>query len=417
MSQILEEVKIKKKTLLSYKGFLSAKKYNEIQSFSKKLNGIAVMHINSTANGGGVAELLKSHIPLEKDLGIKSHWIVLNGEFHKDNFFSITKKIHNLLQGKDGALSAMEKKLYLAHNKRATPYLKEMIKKIKPDIIVIHDPQPLSLVDAIPKNVIKIFRLHIDLSSANKNALDFIKPFALKFDTLVVTAKEYRPKWFPKQKTEIIYPAIDPLLPKNSDLPKEEIKNIVKKYDINPSDKIISQISRFDPWKDPIGVIRAFNLAKKKIPDLKLVLIGSTADDDPEGKVIFEKVKKEVNGDPNITLITKRDGKLVNAIQTISRVVLQKSIREGFGLTVTEAMWKGKAVIGGKTIGIDLQIDNRKNGFLVSSVKQTADRVVELVDNPKLAKKIGASAHKTVQENFLTPSMVFKHLQLYKKLI
>jgi len=185
MSQILEEVKIKKKTLLSYKGFLSAKKYNEISAFSKKLVRVSVLHINSTANGGGVAELLKSQIPLEKDLGIKSHWIVLNGELHKDNFFSITKKIHNLLQGKEGALSATEKKAYLAHNKRAVPFLKEMIEKIKPDIIVIHDPQPLSLVDAIPSNIVKIFRLHIDLSSANKNALDFIKPFALKFDTLV----------------------------------------------------------------------------------------------------------------------------------------------------------------------------------------------------------------------------------------
>ena len=192
---------------------------------------------------------------------------------------------------------------------------------------------------------------------------------------------------------------------------------LAKKFGINPDDKIISQVSRFDPWKDPIGVIRAFNIARKKVKGLKLILIGSVAGDDPEAKEIFAEVKDFENGDPDITLITKNDNTLVNVIQTISKVVLQKSLREGFGLTVTEAMWKKKAVIGGKTIGIASQITDGKNGFLVSSIKQAADLIIKLVEDPRLAKKIGLSAHKTVQKNFLTPKMVLDHLKLYSKLL
>ncbi|NOY35713.1 MAG: glycosyltransferase [bacterium] len=416
MTKILTEIKVGRNSLLKYEKFIKADLRKKILAESEGLKGVSVVHINSTACGGGVAELLQSQIPLERGLGIDSHWVVINGD-KEDMFFTITKKIHNLLQGEKGTLTENEKKLYLRHNKRAFPELKKILKKIKPDIVVIHDPQPLPLVGAIPRGIKVVFRLHIDISAPNARALNFIKPFITEFNRIVVSNPLYRPEWFPKEKTDIIYPAIDPLLPKNKILSRAAVRQLAKKYGINPDDKIVSQVSRFDPWKDPVGVIKAFNIARKKIAGLKLILIGSVADDDPESKEIYAEVKDFSNGDPDILLITKKDNTLVNVIQSASGAVLQKSLREGFGLTVTEAMWKGKAVIGGDTIGIASQIEDGKNGFLVSSIKRAGEAIIKLVGNPKLAKKMGAAARKTVQEKFLTPAMVLEHLKLYSKLL
>ncbi len=416
MARILSEIKIGKKSLSKYEKFIKADLRKKIVAESDGLKGISIIHINSTACGGGVAELLQSQIPLERGLGINSHWLVINGD-KEDMFFTITKKIHNLLQGEKGILTENEKKLYIRHNKKAFLEIKKILKKIKPDIVVIHDPQPLPLVDAIPRGIKVAFRLHIDVSSPNARTLNFIRPFITKFDRLIVSNPLYRPEWFPKEKTDIIYPAIDPLLPKNKILPPDTVRRLAEKHGINPDDEIISQVSRFDPWKDPVGVIKAFNIARKKIAGLKLILIGSVADDDPESKEIYAEVKDFSKGDPDISLITEQDNALVNVVQSISDVVLQKSLREGFGLTVTEAMWKRKAVIGGDTTGIASQIKNGKNGILVSSVKEAGEAIIKLISDPKLAKKLGVAAHKTVQEKFLTPTMVLHHLKLYSKLL
>ncbi len=416
MVRILSEVKIGKKSLSKYEKFIKADLRRKIIAESGKLKGTSIIHINSTASGGGVAELLQSQIPLERGLGINSHWLVINGD-KEDMFFTITKKIHNLLQGEKGILTENEKKLYIRHNKKAFSEIKKILKKIKPDIVVIHDPQPLPLVDAIPRGIKVAFRLHIDVSSPNVRTLNFIKPLITKFDRLVVSNPLYRPEWFPKEKTDMIYPAIDPLLPKNKILPTDSVRRLAEKYGINPDEKIISQVSRFDPWKDPVGVIKAFNIARKKIPGLKLILMGSVADDDPESKEIYAEVKDFSNDDPDITLITENDDMFVNVVQSVSKVVLQKSLREGFGLTVTEAMWKGKAVIGGDTTGISSQIEDGKNGILVSSVKEAGEAILKLLNNPKLTRKMGVAARKTVQEKFLTPVMVLHHLKLYSKLL
>jgi trehalose synthase len=415
MQKILSEVRLKKLSFESYKKFIKAKDYKQLKSLGKDLKNLSIIHINSTSAGGGVAELLKSQVPYERSLGIKSRWIVLNGLCHKDNFFTITKKIHNFLQGEKGRLKNFEKKIYLSHNQAAFSLLRKIIKQARPDIIIIHDPQPLPLVNAIPADIFKIFRLHIDLSSPNQNVLGFLKPFILAFDRLVVTANEYRPKWFPKGKTSVIYPSIDPLLEKNKKLSKNKAGKILIKSGVSLSAPIISQVSRFDPWKDPIGVIRAFNIARKKIAGLKLILIGSAADDDPEGKEVFEKVKKFVNNDSDIFLFTRHNDLLVNAIQEVSSVVLQKSLREGFGLTATEAMWKAKAIIGGNTIGLRLQIKDKENGFIVKNSKEAGKRIIELIKNPKLAGRLGKRAQKTVQEKFILPIMVLSHFKLYKE--
>ena len=416
MAKILTEIKVGEKPLSKYEKFIKADLRKKILAESGKLNGVSVVHINSTACGGGVAELLQSQIPLERGLGLDSHWVVINGD-KEDMFFTITKKIHNLLQGEKGTLTENEKKLYLRHNKRAFPELKKILKKIKPDIVVIHDPQPLPLVDAIPRGIEVAFRLHIDISAPNTRVLNFIKPFIMKFNRLVVSNSLYRPDWFPAEKADVIYPAIDPLLPKNKILSRSAVRRLAKKYGINPDDKIVSQVSRFDPWKDPVGVIKAFNIARKKIAGLKLILIGSVADDDPESKEIYAEVKDFSNGDPDILLITEKDNTLVNVIQSVSGAVLQKSLREGFGLTVTEAMWKGKAVIGGDTTGIASQIENGRDGILVSSIRQAGEAIVKIFNDPKLAGKMGAAARETVREKFLTPKMVLEHLKLYSKLL
>ncbi len=419
MADILSETRVGERSLAAYGKFIKPALRRDILAASKSLKGLSVLHVNSTSAGGGVAELLRSQIPLERGLGVDSHWIVINGD-KQDKFFAVTKKMHNLFQGEKGRLSEKEKKTYLGHNRMAFGDFRKIVEKIKPDAVIFHDTQPLPLVGALegvckkPKTAL---RIHVDLSAPNASILKFIRPLALKCDRLVVTHPRYRPEWFPKNRTDIIYPSIDPLAPKNKILSASDIKILAKKYGVNVKEKIISQVSRFDPWKDPIGVIEAFNLARKKVIDLKLILIGSTANDDPEAKEVYENVKKFANGDPKIVLITKSDDTLVNLIQTASRVVLQKSIREGFGLTVTEAMWKKKAVIGGKTTGISLQIEHGKDGYLVSSVRQAANFIVKLLENPKLAEKMGAAARKTVQEKFLTPAMVLKHLKLYSKLL
>jgi trehalose synthase len=418
MRKTLVRVKTGKVSLPKYKKLVNSRVYGNLSARAKNKK-IKVLHVNSTANGGGVAELLKSQIPMEKGIGIDSHWITMNN-LPGDSFFFVTKKIHNLLQGQKGKLTHAEKKHYLLHNKLLFDEFSAIIKKIKPNVIVIHDPQPLPLIDIIPKNIKTILRIHIDLSVPNKQALQFIKPFILKFDSVIVAHPLYAPKWIPKNKVRIIQPSIDPFNSKNKILSKKEIAVLIKKYkeyNLSQKDKIICQISRFDKWKDPVGVIKAFHIAKKKIPELKLVLIGSVASDDPESAEVFEEVQNYVRRCSNVILFNERDSKFVNLIQSISSVVLQKSLREGFGLTITEAMWKKKVVIGGKTAGIGLQIKNGYNGVLVSSIKQTADQIVELIKKPNLAKKMGEKGKLSVRKKFITPIMVEKHLAVYNSLL
>ena len=295
---------------------------------------------------------------------------------------------------------------------------------MKPDIWVVHDPQPAGVIIFLPDFHPSICRLHIDLTAPNPEVWNFVAGFLVNYDKVILTSKEYA-KTEIKRKAIIFPPAIDPLSPKNQPLTLATSKQILKSFGIDPSKPLISQVSRFDPWKDPLGVIETYQLAKKKIPDLQLALVGFfLARDDPEAERIYKKAKKKTEKDPNIFLFANREllGSLkvhvfVNAIQVASNVILQKSIREGFGMTVAEAMWKEKPVIGGKAGGIKLQIKDGKNGFLVSNPKKAAVRIIQLIKNPALSKKLGKEAKKTVQKNFLIPRLLRDHLDLYRKII
>lgn len=404
-------VKTSKRSIRQYKNFVSTQLYNDILELSKSLKGLRVAEINATANAGGVAELLSSIVPILNSLSLDVSWYVLPPN---EEFFEVTKFIHNCLQGKRGELSKRQKSVYLSH----TEEFSKSIAKIKADIFVIHDPQPLAAIHFLD-GAIKpaVWRCHIDLSNPNKNVWEFLKPYAIAFDKLVFSMPEYVPYDIPPDKVSIFTPTIDPLNPKNVPMAKEKAKRIVSMFGIDLRKPLVTQVSRFDPWKDPMGVIYAYKIAKRKIPKLQLALVGEFASDDPEGVRIYEEIKKETLNDPNLfVLCLPHSNETINAFQTVSDVIIQKSIREGFGLTVTEAMWKAKAVIGGRVGGIKYQIEDDKSGILVSDVSECSRAIVELIQDHKLRSKLGKKAKERVRENFLMPRKVLDWLLVFKEL-
>ncbi|MBI2635217.1 MAG: glycosyltransferase [Parcubacteria group bacterium] len=417
-------------TLLEFRNFnrINTKDYEQFDSklraklisAAKKSKNKKVLHINATPFGGGVAEMLRSQIPFERMLGIKSHWLTIKAPI---KFFRITKKIHNFIQGKSDTLTEKEKSLYISVNRELQKSLAYFIEKYKPTSIVIHDPQPLPLVNFIPKQIHKILRLHIDLSTPNPAILEFLKQFIVSYDKIVLSNKIYRlaMPWLKLSKIAVIMPAIDPLSVKNRSMNSETARLIINEFGINHTKPLITQVSRFDPWKDPLGVIKAYYLAKNKIPDIQLAMAGFFfAQDDPEAKEIFKIVKKNDRGDRDIFLFSNpkkllgiSNDTLINALYTASDLVIQKSIREGFGLTMTEAMWKGRAVVAGKTTGALVQIKDGKNGILVNSSEEAAEAIVRLMKNEKSREKLGKAAHQSVKRRFLLPHYVLNNIKLY----
>lgn len=394
---------------------LTPRTYSRTRAIAAKMRGISVVHINATATGGGVAEILRSQVPLERDLGLDSRWLVISAP---PRFFQITKKIHNLLQGRTGEiLSDKDKKFYLETVREMREEFKEITRPKAPDLVVVHDPQPLPLVTCIPRETASILRMHIDLSTPDANTLDFLRPLVQEYRAIILTSSAYRPLWLPRSKTRVIMPAIDPFVVKNKKMPHERAKRILESFFINTDKPIVAQVSRFDPWKDPLGVIRSYYIAKNSIPDLQLVLAGSFAGDDPEGRQIFQKVKKHVRGDPDIFLWTKEDPLFVGALQAASSIIMQKSLREGFGLTMTEAMWKEKPVVAGMTEGARMQIAQGKNGILVSSPEDAAKAIVRLCKDKNLAQKIGRAARETVKKKFLFSRFLLENLQAYASVL
>lgn len=396
--------------------------FNKMRAVSKRLRGKTIIHVNATAFGGGVAEILKSQVALERYFGLKSLRLIIGAPL---KFFEITKKIHNLLQGKSGALKESEKTFYFNVNRELGASLKKILKSQKSGIIVIHDPQPLPIIKAIPKNFRAILRIHIDLSTPNPTMVETLRPYIEKYPKVILSHKDYK-KFLPKLSSiKIIPPAIDPLSPKNRRMDIYAAKRILEKVAVSPGKPIVSQISRFDPWKDPLGVIRAFYLAKNKIPDLVLLLVGFfLAKDDPEAISVFKTVKKYARSDPDIYLFEDvkdikdvTNDQFINAVQTASDIVIQKSLREGFGLTITEAMWKEKPVIAGKTKGALLQIKNNKNGILVNSPEEAAKAIVRLIKNEKLRNRLGKAARRSVKNRFLIPKFVLENIKIYSSLI
>ena len=416
---MLPKVKTPVQRLEKYKDLIPtlSGQFEEIEKLSRSLKDLKVNLVNSTPRGGGVAEILKSLVPLMKGVGIKASWYTIPPQ---EDFFKITKEIHNALQGKSYDFPFSHRKRYLRHIERSAQLMEDM----EADIWVAHDPQPAGVIQFLPHFHPSICQLHVDLTSPNLEVWKFIAGFLEMYDRVILSSKEYvKPEI--RKKTVIIPPAIDPLSPKNIPLGLRTSKEILKNYGISPHKPLVSQVSRFDPWKDPLGVIKAYQIAKKKIPDLQLALVGFfLARDDPEAMKVYVEVKKEAKRDPDIFLFSEPHylGSLkvhvfVNAVQVASDIILQKSIREGFGLTCAEAMWKRKAVIGGNVGGIKIQIKDGQNGFLVSGPKETAEKIVKLIQNPQLSKRLGNNAHQTVKEEFLMPRLLRDYLKLFRKLI
>jgi len=414
---MLPLVKTPTQKLEKYKSFISDELFEEIKNLTQQLKGLKVNIVNSTPRGGGVAEILKSLVPLMKGEGVKAEWYTIPP---REDFFKITKEIHDALQGKEYIFPFWHRVRYLQHIERSASLMRDM----KSDIWVIHDPQPAGVILYLPQFHPSICRLHIDITSPNKETWNFFAGIFRMYDKIVLSSKEFIKKEI-KEKVVVFPPAIDPLMPKNQSLDLTAAKGILKNYGIDTSRPLISQVSRFDPWKGFLEVIEAYLFVKKKIPGLQLAMVGFfLALDDPEAAKIYKLVKSKSEKNPDIFLFSDPQmlGSLkvddfVNAIQVGSDVILQNSIREGFGLTVAEAMWKGKAVIGGNVGGIKLQIQNGENGFLVSNSKELAKRIIQLIKNPGLAKKLGETARETVKEKFLIPRLLRDYLKLFKELV
>jgi len=409
----LQLVEVEKKSLDSYVKIVGKKKIEEIKDFSSNLEGYKVLHVNSTAYGGGVAEILQALVPLMRDVGLDAEWRTISGD---KSFFNVTKAFHNALQGMDIRLNQEMINIYLKYNKKnAKNFSGEY------DFIVIHDPQPAAIYHYLkPYPGIWIWRCHIDLTNTNIAFWNFIKPFIEIYDAYIFTLKNYAQEGLGKEKIFVFTPSIDPLSKKNDSLTLDESKKIFENYKVDTSRPIILQVSRFDPWKDPLGVIDAYRIVKKQFPNVQLVMAGSMAIDDPEGIRYYKKTKSYAGEDPGIFLLSNLDGvgdKEINAFQVASDIIIQKSTREGFGLTVTEGLWKGKPIIGGNVGGIPIQIINGVNGFLVNNINECAEKIIFLLKNPEISKKMGEKAKEYVRNNFLITEHLYNYLKLFKNLL
>ena len=349
-----------------------------------------VVHISSTFYGGGVTEILTPLTLMMNAIGIETGWRMIQGT---PAFFTCTKKLHNTLQGESIPLTDAEKAIYeeVVFENALRLHLEQC------DAVVVHDPQPLPLVKHFAEREMPwLWQCHIDLSSPNSAVWNYLRGFVEEYEAAIFSLPEYRQDLSIDQR--FITPAINPFCPKNNELSDEEIEKCLEHYRIPTDRPLVVQVSRFDRWKDPVGVIEAFRKAREQV-DCTLVLVGNNAIDDPEGDVILETIHSSV--DERIIVLTADEPILVNALQRRAAVILQKSIREGFGLTVTEAMWKGAAVIGGNVGGIRRQITNGENGFLVDTVDQAAQRIVQVLSDPALRERLGSRARETVRNNFL----------------
>jgi trehalose synthase len=400
------------RSISDYIPLIGEKPVDEARSLAEELEERSVIHVNSTSYGGGVAEILHRLVPLMQDVGLPTSWKVICGS---SDFFNVTKQFHNALQGEKIKLTDKIKEIYLNSVKENAENL-----KLDHDFTIIHDTQPLAIIKYSVKVKGKwIWRCHIDLSQPNREFLDFISPLISLYDVSIFSMKQYIKESLKSGKTSIIAPSIDPLSEKNKPLTYTQIHSILEKFDIDSERPIITQVARFDPWKDPLGVIDVYKQIRREIPGLQLLLIGSMACDDPEGWVYYEKTARHAGEDYNIHLLTDLVGVHdleVNAFQRSSDVILAKSIREGFGLTVTEALWKGIPVVGGNVGGIPLQIQDGVSGFLVNTIEDAVKKTAYLLKNPQMVHEMGKQGREHVFKNFLITRHLIDYLKLFKQL-
>ncbi len=383
-----------------------------IHRLASKLYGKHILFINSTYQGGAVPEILEALIPLMNDIGIDAGWRILHAT---PDFFTITRKFRDAIQGDKIHFTEMKKKLYMKANEDFSVYT-----HIDHDCVIIHEIQPLPLIKFYKKRQPWIWRCHLDLLNPNKKLWDFMENFILRYDAFVYSCDKYRKEYLPVEQ-RIIHPGIDPLSPKNMELSHKDITKYLKKFDV-PTDKLlITQISRFDKWRDPQGVIDVFKKVKEKV-DCRLVLCGTVRLDDPEGLDISAKIRqkeRQLIENRDLIIITSENNILVNVLQRSSDVIIQKSIKEGFGLTVAEALWKGKPVVASTAGCIPLQITDGENGFLVDAYddKGFVDRIIQILQNPKLAEEMGRKGKETVKKNFLITRILLDYLVLLTDII
>jgi trehalose synthase len=382
----------------------------EIRRLAAELDGVQVVHLNSTSTGGGVAEILTGLIPLSRWYHLDTRWLVIPP---RQAYFGVTRKIHDLLQGAPGALSAEEWRIYTSHVWSAGAPLAD---DPRPRVWFVHDHQLLPVVELLPPSDTKIWISHVDTSEPNPSIFERLLRFIRHFDVAIFTLPQYVPAGLDRSRTRVSIcpPAIDPTRRKNRLMPEADALDYVRRFRIDPDRPLVAQVSRFDPWKDPLGVIDAYRLAREAVPDLQLALVGSlSAADDSKAVETLKEVRAYANNDPGIHIYwdpTQIDDDFVNAFQTAPQVIYQKSIREGYGLTVTEAMWKSKAVIGGNCGGIAVQIKDGINGYLVDNVEQCAARTVELLRDPALRKRLGDRARIDAEEHGLLPRLLRDYL-------
>lgn len=381
-----------------YKAVVGQSIIDDLRLLADKLGGKRIQHINSTAVGGGVAEILSRMVPLLKELGVDTYWDLIKGG---EDFFEVTKKFHNVLHGRNDIIVQRDFDIFMETSRKN-------IEEINTygDIVFIHDPQPIALVTKKKDNK-WIWRCHIDVSNPNQKVWQFLREFIIKYDSAVFSAPSFSQKLPIRQF--LISPSIDPLSDKNKELSQEQIDGVLRKYEIPKDKPIITQVSRFDRLKDPVGVIEAYLQVKKYI-DCRLILAGGAASDDPEGLKVLEEVRAKANQDPDIHILLLPQNDLeVNALQRASTVIIQKSLKEGFGLTVAEALWKAKPVVASNVGGIPLQIKHKYSGLLCHSVDGAAFALKQLLNSSEYAKKLGENGREHIKNNFL----LTRHLKDY----
>ena len=410
---MLQEVPLGSKSLGDYAHLVGRGVVDEIRELSEGLKGKRVLHVSATAFGGGVSEILYTLVPLMRDVGLDTHWQIIMG---REEFFNATKLLHNSLQGDPNTLSPNQWELFDHYNEMNANSLEG-----EWDYVIVHDPQPVGMKKGAQEHGKHwIWRCHIDLSEPNPDPIERLLPLISEYDMSVWHMEQYVPAAHEGHHgINIVPPAIDPLSPKNMAFSPEDAAFVCEQFGIDVDRPLMCQVSRFDPWKDPIGVIDAYKRVNEKVPEVQLALVGSMATDDPEGWEFFQRTYEYAGDDPDVKILNNLNnvGAIeVNAFQSQADVLLQKSIREGFGLTVAEGLWKGRPVIGGDVGGIPLQIVDGESGFLVSSPEQAAARSVQILEDPGLGKYLGRAGKERTREKFLTPRLLLDWLRMFRTL-
>jgi trehalose synthase len=411
---MLQLVNVGHKSLADYATIAARGLMEEIRALSEPLAGKRVLHLSATAFGGGVAEINYTLVPLMQDAGLDVEWRIIRGA---EDFFNVTKTIHNAIQGDPKSLTQAQQEIYRRYQELNARELDANAY----DFVVVHDPQPLGVIEHFEQSDTKwIWRGHIDFSEPNPDVMSFLLPWLARYDSAIFHLPEYVPRVSGMPSAVVWPPAIDPLAPKNMALSPEDAAYIVDQFGIDVERPLLTQVSRFDPWKDPLGVIDAYRLVKKRFPDVQLALVGSMAHDDPEGWAYYDKTVAYEDNDPDVYILSNLNnvGSVeVNAFQVHARAVIQKSIREGFGLTVSEALWKARPTVAGNVGGIRVQIQDGETGWLVNSPEECAEACIEILRDPNEARVRALKGKEVVRRNFLTPRLLHDWLVLFNRLL